>query len=246
MLTPIAMAMLDDYDDEYECVTPTTPSTPPPPPPPPADMPDMSDDDDVDPKLLPFLYDHGAAVLAASLEALKISCSSPVPPPAPSLSLVKVKDMKSIALLDNSWSTSGDILEWETQMAEAFQVDSAASWNDAACYYQTRQELCIVPAGGTSPVCLFSDSEVTEALKEASCVLFSTDGRIDPDDVKAFSNDVSTHFGHFSLIVCVLVTYRSDEYGCAPGDIDTSVFGSLLLLPRVILLHLEGNDLRVF
>jgi hypothetical protein len=114
-------------------------------------------------------------------------------------------------------------------------------------YHRMREELSsplAQPAGGTSPVCLFSNTEVTKGLDEASFVVFSTDGEVDQEEIKAFSQLVGLYFGHVSLIVCVLVTYRWERWDHQSGDLDTSVFAPLLVFPNVLLLHLEEKDPR--
>jgi len=152
-----------------------------------------------------------------------------------------VSELNSIALLDNSGSTAGEIFAGERNMATQFNVKSLATWATTSVYYpNTPTAQKITAGGGTEPQCIFKNWEVLKALHEANFIVFATDGVVGKADIEDFSKKTSDNFSHPALILCVLVGYKSTK----PSLLDISVFAPLMAFPNTMVLHLEPASMR--
>ena len=185
----------------------------------------------------PFLYDHKKA---AQLKAVATS------------SLVEVREMTAMALVDASFSTKARSNDgksrWqrELEMLKDFHVESVAIWSDRTSYSSSQQNITSMKqpmGGGTSPVCLLHNPTITGAMKKSSLLIFSTDGEVYENDVQEFSQQADEHFCQASLIICVVVIEMEDKE--TPAHVDVSVFAPLLKFPHVLVLHLEDGIYRV-
>ena len=199
-------------------------------------------------------------------------------------SAVEIGSLPGICLIDTSKSTD----EWmtlsnEKNMARWFAYPSIVSWSDnepesPITLHTDPQSFYsdVTPQGGTEPHKMFDVASVVDALKLAQVAVFTTDGMVEQEAIHRFANGVNEHFGHLTLVICVLAgPLPNEEYHCmeegsdstssfkllgarvpgrlggvqhpprSPGLVDSSVFASLSTFQQVLILHLNGGNLRL-
>jgi hypothetical protein len=172
-----------------------------------------------------------------------------------------VRDLLGIVLLDLSASTSDwNTLTMEKALVREFGYLPTVAWQHTARLVTTMEQVDLLePEGGTTPACMYHSPEVVNSLLAAKVAVFTTDGVIGPDCINALYLGANRHFGHLTLIVCLVVgplpADQTDDYWpdsggvdvppARPAELDNSVFSSLASYGQVIFGHLNHGVIRV-
>ncbi|CAF0804459.1 unnamed protein product [Didymodactylos carnosus] len=165
--------------------------------------------------------------------------------PKTNLKLKKVNDFSKSIFIDNSGSTTGqlvhvgkDILKAELSICQDIKFDNIILWNSSA-------EICkdiksARSTGGTDPQAIFKNGSTKEAFNTSDVIVFVTDGEIDNSSVTQFSTYLKDNLNK-ALIISVIVNKKLAD----PSKINVSVVAPLMVGGNVLCLFYDGQTFYV-
>ncbi|CAF1491639.1 unnamed protein product [Rotaria sp. Silwood1] len=161
--------------------------------------------------------------------------------PKAELKLKTVKDFITGIFIDNSGSTSSqlisikkNILEAELSICHVTQFDYVVLWNTLAKLCTNIQTA--TPEGGTSPSAIFYNELTKEAYTKSDVIVFVTDGAIDNTSVTQFAIYTKDYLNK-ALVICIIVNDKLSK----PSQINVSVVAPLMMASNVLCLFYDGE-----
>ncbi|CAF3960171.1 unnamed protein product, partial [Rotaria sp. Silwood2] len=165
--------------------------------------------------------------------------------PKADLKLKTVKDFITGIFIDNSGSTSSqlvsigkNVLQAELSICEATQFNHIVLWNTSAKLCTNIQSAR--PDGGTSPTAIFQNESTKNAFNKSDVIVFVTDGEIDNSSVTQFATYTKDNLNK-ALVICIIVHKRLST----PSQINVSVVAPLMMASNVLCLFYDGETFYI-
>ncbi|CAF3770213.1 unnamed protein product [Adineta steineri] len=161
--------------------------------------------------------------------------------PKTDLQLKKVSDFTTGIFIDNSGSTSSqlvsigkNVLQAELSVCQATEFNHIILWNTSA-------KLCtninsVRPEGGTNPTTIFQNELTKKAFDQSDVIVFVTDGEIDNSSVTQFATQTKDNLNK-ALVICIIVHKQLSS----PSKINISVVAPLMMTSNVLCLYYDGE-----
>lgn len=142
------------------------------------------------------------------------------------------RDLEISGSTEKKFSPISTYLDVECNFARSIQKNlkkkpHIIAWNDIAVLVPEIMNVCS-PNGGTHPECVLKSENTKKILKKSQVLVLMTDGKINPENVRLFTNFLVKKYKHFRAIIGVLFGRITQGYSALqPYEINTSVLAGL-------------------